>query len=82
MVAIVLLFGALAAIAMGWPLTRSERNDAFHCDTMESDSSSRHRRAATSYQSSLWDNAVVPFVLSESIEGQPLCQNETLLSNV
>ena len=70
-VAIGLLFGALTAIAMGRPLTGSERNDAPRCGTIDTDSSDRHRRAAIGYQNSLWDNAVVPFVLSDRIEGQP-----------
>lgn len=70
-IAVIALLGALTAIAMGWPLTGSARNDVVRCGTMESDSSSRHRRAATGSQNSLWDNAVVPFVLSDSIEGQP-----------
>lgn len=68
--AISLLLGALTDIALGGLLTGGERNTAFRCGTMESDLSIRHRRAAAGSQNSLWDNATVPFVLSDRIEGQ------------
>lgn len=69
-VAKAILFGALTVIALGAPLSRSGVKDGdFRCGIAESDSS-RHRRAATGYQNKLWANAVVPFVLADSFEGQ------------
>ena len=68
-VANAILFGALTAIVLGGPVSRGVRDDDFRCGTVESDPS-RHRRAATGYQNSLWANAVVPFVLSDRFEGQ------------